>query len=56
MLLTLAKFQAFSRAVQIGTALMEGTHLATRYEGEDLITLYYLGSFFVEVYYDPESN
>ena len=54
--LSLAKFQALTRVDQLGVVLNEGTYLATRYEEEDMINLYHLGSFFVEVYYDPEIN
>ena len=34
----------------------EGTFLATRWEEEDAVNLYHMGTFFAEVYYDPESN
>jgi hypothetical protein len=54
--ITLAKFKSLSRVGQFGVVLHEGTYLATRYEEEDTINLYHLGSFFVEVYYDPEIN
>jgi len=43
-------------ADQLGTVLNGGTYLATRYEDQDTINLYSLGSFYVEVYYDPEVN
>ncbi|UOQ75124.1 hypothetical protein [Hymenobacter cellulosilyticus] len=31
----------------------EGTFLATRWEEENAVNLYHLGTFFAEVYYDP---
>ncbi|MCB2379783.1 hypothetical protein LGH70_19460 [Hymenobacter sp. BT635] len=34
----------------------EGTFLATRWEEDDAVNLYHMGTFFAEVYYDPESN
>ncbi|WP_324675070.1 hypothetical protein [Hymenobacter sp. GOD-10R] len=56
MSITLSRFKFLSQVDQLGTVLNEGTYLATRYEEEDTINLYHLGSFFVEVYYDPEVN
>lgn len=56
MSLSLSKFKALTLSDQLGVVLNEGTYLATRYEEEDTINLYHLGSFFVEVYYDPETN
>ncbi|WP_324673061.1 hypothetical protein [Hymenobacter sp. GOD-10R] len=54
--LSIDKFRALDLSDQLGTVLNEGTYMATRYEEEDTINLYHLGSFFVEVYYDPEIN
>ena len=34
----------------------EDTFLATRWEEEDAVNLYHLGTFYAEVYYDPETN
>ena len=56
MSLSLATFRSLTMSDQLGTVLHDGTYLATRYEEEDTINLYHLGSFFVEVYYDSEIN
>lgn len=42
---------------QIAIVLGEGTYLTMRFgQHGDRINLYHLGSFFAEVYYDPEVN
>jgi len=54
--LTLAQFQALPYVEQLEALLRAGIYLATRYEQEDMINLYALGSFFVEVAYDLRTN
>jgi hypothetical protein len=49
-------FRALPFEDQLVAVYEEGRWLARRYEEEDWINLYHLGSFFVEVYYDPEAN
>ena len=56
MLLSAAEFRVLPFVERLGIVLGEGTYLATRYEEEDIIKLYHVTSFFVEVYYDPKSN
>lgn len=43
-------------STRLGIVLLEGTYLATRFEEEDTVNLYYIGSFFAEMYYDPQAN
>ncbi|WP_375433851.1 hypothetical protein [uncultured Hymenobacter sp.] len=58
--MAIPSFYAFNRldlTEQLAIVFMEGTYLAMRYgEKEDRINLYHMGSFFAEVYYDPEIN
>jgi hypothetical protein len=49
-------FRALPFEDQLVVVYEEGRWLARRYEEEDWINLYHLGSFFVEVYYAPEAN
>jgi hypothetical protein len=50
-------FGLLPMAEQLGITLMEGTFLATRFnEAGATINLYHMGSFFAEVYYDPQIN
>ncbi|SNC62147.1 hypothetical protein SAMN06265337_0613 [Hymenobacter gelipurpurascens] len=50
-------FRQLDLTDQLAITLMEGTFLATRFGEEgDTINLYHMGSFFAEVYYDPEVN
>ena len=53
-------FYAFNQlplSEQLAIVLNEGTYLAMRFGTEgDRINLYYLGSFFAEVYYDAQQN
>ena len=42
---------------QLAVVLNEGTYLTMRFGEEgDRINLYHMGSFFAEVYYDPQMN
>jgi hypothetical protein len=54
-MITLYDFLAMTDAEQ-GVAAMQGEYLALRDEGDQKVQLYNLGSFFVEVYYDPKLN
>jgi hypothetical protein len=50
-------FRALPLEQQLPLVWMEGTFLARRWEEEDHVGLYHMdGSFFCEVYYDPETN
>jgi hypothetical protein len=49
-------FRALPFEQQVALVWQEGTFLARRWEEEDGVQLYHLGSFFCEVYYDPETN
>jgi len=51
-----ASFDQLPLQAQLGLVVFEGTFLATRFEEEDTVNLYHMGSFFAEVYYDPEVN
>ncbi|MDF7815377.1 hypothetical protein [Hymenobacter sp. YC55] len=52
-LLSFAAFNHLSARTQLTFVLMEGKYLAKRFdETGSRLSLYYLGSFFVEVYYD----
>ncbi|MDO7874306.1 hypothetical protein Q5H93_06145 [Hymenobacter sp. ASUV-10] len=46
------QFRALNLAEQLAIVLVEGTYLARRYEEEDAVNLYHLGTFFCEVYYN----
>lgn len=54
-MITLYDFLAMTEEEQ-GVAAMQGDYLALREEGDQKVQLYNLGSFFVEVYYDPKLN
>lgn len=41
---------------QLPILWVEGQYLATRYEEEDTVGLYHMGTFFCEVYYDNHEN
>ncbi|TGE20905.1 hypothetical protein [Hymenobacter metallicola] len=49
-------FRALPFEQQLAVIWQEGTFLATRWEEEDAINLYHMGTFFAEVYYDPDTN
>ncbi|UOQ53032.1 hypothetical protein [Hymenobacter cellulosivorans] len=49
-------FRALPFPEQLAAIWAEGTFLATRWEEEDAVNLYHLGTFFCEVYYDPDTN
>ncbi|GAA3940243.1 hypothetical protein [Hymenobacter algoricola] len=49
-------FRALSLEEQLPIIWQQGDFLAQRFEEEDCINLYHLGTFFVEVYYDPQAN
>lgn len=49
-------FRALPLEQQLALVWQEGTYLARRWEEEDGVLLYHLGSFFCEVYYDPDTN
>ena len=49
-------FRALPFEQQLAAVWQEGTYLATRWEEEDAVNLYHLGTFFVEVYYHPDTN
>ena len=52
--MTRAAFTRLSYEHQLAAVFDEGTFLAQRREGTDSISLYYLNSFFVELYYDTQ--
>ncbi|MDF7810903.1 hypothetical protein [Hymenobacter sp. YC55] len=53
----LYRFNQLPLAEQLGIVLGEGTYLTMRFgEHGDRINLYHMGTFFAEVYYDPEIN
>jgi hypothetical protein len=54
-MITIYDFLAMSEQEQ-GLAAMQGDYLAVRDESGHKVQLYYLGSFFVEVFYDPKLN
>jgi len=56
MLLTLTQFQALPYIDQLEALLREGIYLAMRYEQAEMINLYALGSFLVEVFYNLRTN
>ncbi|MDF7813593.1 hypothetical protein [Hymenobacter sp. YC55] len=50
-------FNRLNLLEQLSIVFTEGTYLAMRRgEKEDRVNLYHLGSFFAEVYYDPQAN
>ncbi|MBW3128847.1 hypothetical protein [Hymenobacter profundi] len=51
-----ATFDQYSLHRRLGMVMGHGTYLLQRVDNAHVINLYYLGSFFVEVYYDPEVN
>jgi len=54
---SLRAFNQLPLPEQLAIVLGEGTYLTMRFgEHGDRINLYHLGSFFAEVYYDPEVN
>jgi hypothetical protein len=54
---TLSEFNFLSLGEQLTIAFNQGTFLATRVDDRlDRISLYHVGSFFVEVYYCPHLN
>ena len=54
-MITIDDFLAMNETEQ-GVAAMQGDFLADRREGGHMVQLYHVGSFFVEVYYDPKNN
>lgn len=55
MVITLYDFLAMSEADQY-EAVWKGTYLGDRHENDLRIQCYSLGTFYVEVYYDPTAN
>ncbi|TGE29748.1 hypothetical protein [Hymenobacter metallicola] len=49
-------FRALPFPEQLAVIWAEGTFLATRWEEEDAVNLYHMGTFFAEVFYDPDEN
>ncbi len=54
--MTLYEFTALSSDQQLNTVWEQGRYLALRQEVDQRVGLYTLGTFFVEVFYDPAVN
>jgi len=50
------QFKALQLEEQLAFVWGEGTYLARRFEEENAVNLYHLGTFFCEVYYDQQTE